>query len=141
LSRISSGISRRDYDCIESVQSLTSTGWPARVKDVAVRMKVTPPTAVGFLEKLVGKALMEKGPSGYKLSPEGVAWLKEATRVHRLFETLLARTGMSLDEACRIASSVGADVDAAAVEKLCAHLSHPGSCPHGMPIPGGAEFD
>jgi Mn-dependent DtxR family transcriptional regulator len=138
---MSGGISRRDYDCIESVQSLTSTGWPARVKDVAARMKVAPPTAVEFLDKLVAKALVEKGPSGYKLSPDGIAFLKEATRVHRLLETLLARTGMSLDEACRIASSVGTDVDAAAVEKLCAHLSHPGSCPHGMPIPGGDKYD
>jgi len=104
-------------------------------------MRVAPPTAVGFLDKLVGKALIEKGPSGYKLSSQGITWLKEATRVHRLLETLLARTGMSLDEACRIAASVGADVDAAAVEKLCAHLSHPDSCPHGMPIPGGDRYD
>jgi len=141
LSRIGGGLSRRDYDCIESVHSLSATGWPARVKDVAAMMNVSPPTAVGFLDKLVGRALIEKGPNGYKLSDEGAAWLNEATRVHRLLETLLARTGMSLEEACRIASSVGGDVDSKAVEKLCAHLSHPGSCPHGRPIPGGDKYD
>jgi Mn-dependent DtxR family transcriptional regulator len=111
------------------------------VKDIAARMKVAPPTAVEFLDKLVGKDLIEKGPNGYRLSEEGTVCLNGATRVHRLFETLLARTGMSLDEACRIASSVGGDVDSVALEKLCAHLSHPGSCPHGRPIPGGDRYD
>lgn len=138
---MNTGLSRRDYDCIESVQSLSSKGWPARVKDVAAKMNVTPPTAVGFLDKLVERDLVEKGPSGYRLSKEGSAWLKDVTRAHRLLETLLARTGMSLEEACRIASSVAGDVDSDAVEKLCAHLSHPSACPHGRPIPGGDKYD
>lgn len=141
MRRTNGGLSRRDHDCIESVHSLSSNGWPARVKDVAAKMKVTPPTAVGFLDKLVARALVEKGPSGYRLSDEGSAWLKDATRAHRLLETLLARTGMSLEEACRIASSVGGDLDSDAVEKLCAHLSHPDACPHGRPIPEGDKYD
>ncbi len=138
---MSGGLSRRDYDCIESVYALSSGGWSARVKDVAARMKVAPPTAVEFLDKLMGMALVEKGPSGYRLSEKGSERLNEATRTHRLLETLLARTGIPLEDACRISSSLGGPLDEATNEKLCAHLSHPNACPHGRPIPGGEEHD
>ncbi len=141
MRRITGSLSRRDYDCMESVQSLSGSGWPARVKDIAASMDVSPPTAVGFLEKLVQKSLVEKGPNGYRLSQSGSVSLSEATRAHRLFETLLARTGMPLEEACRIASAVGVEVNSAAMEKICAHLSHPDSCPHGRPIPEGDKYD
>ena len=130
-------LSRRDYDCIDSVYELSSTGWPARVKDVAGRMKVRPPTAVEFLDKLSGGGFVEKGPSGYRLTKEGVKRLDEATRTHRLMETLLARNGISLDEACRISSSIGGTIGEADLEKLCENMSHPDTCPHGRPIPRG----
>ena len=130
-------LSRRDYDCIESVFSLSSDGWPARVKDVARMLDVTPPTAVGFLDKLIGEGFVEKGPSGYRLTREGVKRLDEATRTHRLMETLLARNGISLEEACRIASSIGGTIGEADLEKLCENMSHPDTCPHGRPIPRG----
>ena len=132
-------ISRRDYDCIETVFSLSAEGWPARVKDVASRMKVSPPTAVEFLEKLKGMSLVEKGPSGYRLSKQGLASLNEATRAHRLLETLLVRNGLPLEQACRISSSIGAPIAEEDLEKLCANMQHPNTCPHGKPIPIGAR--
>lgn len=138
---MNSTLSRRDYDCIESVYSLTSAGWSARVKDVATKMKVAPPTAVEFLDKLIGLGLVEKGSSGYRLSGKGTECFNEATRAHRLLETLLARVGIPLEEACRISSSLGGPIDQAAMEKLCAHLSHPDTCPHGRPIPVGDKYD
>lgn len=132
-------LSRREYDYIDSVHSLSSDGWPARVKDVAARLKVAPPTAVEFLEKLVGMSLVEKGPSGYRLSKKGEEQYVEATRTHRLFETLLARNGIPLEEACRISSSLGGAVNEADLESLCAHMRHPETCPHGRPIPVGSH--
>jgi DtxR family Mn-dependent transcriptional regulator len=132
-------LSRRDYVCIASVFFLSSGGWPARVKDIANRMRVSPPTAVEFLEKLKGLSLVEKGPSGYRLTKVGLQRFNEATRAHRLLETLLVRNGMSLDQACRISSSVEVPIAEADLEKLCANLQHPETCPHGSPIPTGAS--
>lgn len=109
------------------------------MKDVANRMKVSPPTAVGFLDKLKGMALVEKGPSGYRLSKKGVDCLNDATRSHRLLETLLVRNGLLPDEACRVSSSLGGPIREPELEKLCANLSHPETCPHGRPIPTGAK--
>lgn len=133
--------SRREFDCLDSIHALSSGGWPARVKDVASMLKVTPPTAVGFLDKLVEMSLVEKGPSGYRLTQKGNECFNEATRAHRLFETLLTRTGIPLEEACKISSSIDGAIDEATLETLCAHLSHPGSCPHGRPIPRGDKYD
>ncbi len=132
-------LSKRDYDCIEAVDALSLNGWPARVRDVAGRMKVTPPTAVQFLDKLIEMDLVEKGPSGYRLSRRGTVCLNEATRAHRLLETLLVRSGLPLREACRVSSSLSLPIDEVDLEKLCAHMSHPDRCPHGRPIPVGAQ--
>ncbi|MDG6909266.1 MAG: metal-dependent transcriptional regulator [Nitrososphaerota archaeon] len=130
-------LSRRDYDCLETVHDLSSEGWPARVKDIAGRMKVQPPTAVGFLDKLSGEGLVEKGPSGYRLSKDGSSCYNEATRTHRLLETLFSRNGVPLEAACRISSSIGRSIDETDLERLCANMSHPETCPHGRPIPRG----
>ena len=124
---------------MEAVHSLNSDGWPARVKDIAVAMKVAPPTAVQFLDKLKDMQLVEKGPSGYRLSKKGTECFNEATRTHRLMETLLVRNGLPLEEACRVSASIDTLIDEADLEKLCAHLSHPDRCPHGRPIPVGAS--
>ena len=136
---MSLGLSRRDYDCIESVYSLSAGGWPARVKDIAATLKVAPPTAVEFLDKLVSMALVEKGPSGYRLSAKGLDSFNGVKRTHRLIETLLTRNGISLDEACRISSSLGGAINEVDLENLCAHMSHPDTCPHGRPIPVGSH--
>lgn len=130
-------LSRRDYECMESVHDLSSQGWPARVKDVAGKMKVKSPTALEFLDKLIGAGLVEKGPSGYRLTAEGTRCFDEALRAHRLLETLFTRNGIGLETACRMSSFVGGSIDEADLEKLCANMSHPQTCPHGRPIPGG----
>ncbi len=134
---MASNLSRRDYDCIESVYDLSSGGWAARVKDVAGRMNVRPPTAVGFLEKLTGEGLVEKGPSGYRLSKKGTECYYEATRTHRLLETLFSRNGLPLEVACRMSSSIVDTIDDEDLERLCSKMSHPETCPHGRPIPVG----
>ncbi len=137
MNKTSLTLSRRDYDYIESVHALSSRGWPARVKDIAATLKVAPPTAVEFLDKLVSRSLVERGPSGYRLSKAGIACFNGATRTHRLFETLLTRSGIPLEEACRISSGFGSTINEADLERLCAHMSHPEKCPHGKPIPVG----
>lgn len=109
------------------------------MKDVAAKMKVAPPTAVQFLDKMTELELVEKGPTGYRLSENGRRRFDEATRTHRLLETLFSRNGIPLDAACEISSSIGFVIDEAYLERLCANMSHPDTCPHGRPIPVGAH--
>ncbi|MDG6991618.1 MAG: metal-dependent transcriptional regulator [Nitrososphaerota archaeon] len=133
------GLTERDYDCMVSINALTFKGWPARVKEISASMKVKPPTAVGFLEKLTGLNLVEKGNIGYRLTGRGKEVLDSVTRAHRLFETLLSEAGIPLDNACRISSSIDRHVNGDFLEALCSVLRHPDRCPHGSPIPGGVR--
>jgi DtxR family Mn-dependent transcriptional regulator len=134
-------LSRRDIECMSAVERLTSGGWPARLKDISESLKVRPPTALQFLERLTRKSLLEKGPAGYRLTMEGTKALDRLRRAHRLFESLLSSTGVSAEEACRISSLVDRHLDEGTASLLCARLSHPRRCPHGMPIPAGDEND
>jgi DtxR family Mn-dependent transcriptional regulator len=134
-------LTTRESDCLFTIERLTSGGWAARVKDIAEEMRVSPPTAVEYLVKLSDAGLVEKGVTGYRLSAEGTRSVDRLIRVHRLFETLLFRAGMSIDEAHRISSSVDRHVGANEAAVLCAKLNHPKTCPHDRPIPAGDEFD
>jgi DtxR family transcriptional regulator, Mn-dependent transcriptional regulator len=131
----------RDYDCLSAMKHLTADGWAARLKDVAAEMGVKPPTAIGFLERLIMASAVEKGAGGYRLTKEGLNLSNELTRSHRLFETLFVRTGIPIDEAHRISSSIDRYVDGRALAVLCARLDHPKKCPHNMPIPAGDKYD
>jgi DtxR family Mn-dependent transcriptional regulator len=136
-----SSLTKRDYDCLKAVKTLTADGWVARVKDVANNMEVKPPTALGFLDRLVQLSAVEKGSVGYRLTRKGSRLVDELTRSHRLFETLLFRTGMSVDEAHMISASIDRHIDDRAAALLCARLDHPKKCPHDMPIPAGDQYD
>ena len=105
------------------------------MKDVAASMKVAPPTAVEFLDKMSEASMIEKGPSGYRLSAKGMECYNVAMRTHRLLETLFSRNGLPLEVACKVSASIGNEIDEADLEKLCANLSHPDTCPHGRPKP------
>lgn len=141
MSLIEAELTGREADCIAAVERLTSGGWPARLKDISEALGVRPPTALQFLERLRKESLLEKGPSGYRLTEGGARALDRLRRAHRLFESLLSSAGFSAEEACRISSLVDRHLDERAASVLCAGLSHPRKCPHGMPIPAGDEND
>jgi len=134
-------LTKRDYDCLRAIMALTADGWAARVKDVASALGVRPPTVIGFLDRLVQLSVVERGPGGYRLSRKGSKLVDELTRSHRLFETLLFRTGLTIEEAHLISLSIDKDIDDKAAALLCARLNHPKKCPHDMPIPAGDQYD
>ena len=134
-------LTKREADCVGAVAELTSLGWPARLKDVAASMHVRAPTALEFVERLARGGFVEKGATGYRLTARGREVAGELVRAHRLFELLLFRSGMSLEEAHRISSLVDKHVDERATSELCAQLNHPKTCPHGASIPAGDRFD
>ncbi len=128
-------VTERDCDCLQSVQKLSSNGWPARLKDISSDLNVAGPTALGFLDSLMSKSLVEKGRTGYRLTEKGAGVLREVYRSHRVFESLLFQLGVPLDDACAMSSKVDKVIDAKAIDALCSHLGHPSSCPHGYDIP------
>ncbi|MDG6929293.1 MAG: metal-dependent transcriptional regulator [Nitrososphaerota archaeon] len=134
-------LTRRERECLISVYELSADGWPARVRDISDQMKVKPPTAVGFLERLSAVLMVERGAAGYRLSAKGREMIDGIMRSHRIFETFLTGIGVALQEACRIASEVDMHIEPPTINALCAHIGHPSECPHGRKIPGGDDLD
>jgi putative ABC transport system ATP-binding protein len=71
-----------------------------------------------------------------KFTDAGRAQAAEAVRRQRLGETLLERT---LERGGGAECGEGLPVAASIVDQVCAFLEHPPSCPHGRPIPRGAD--
>lgn len=134
-------LTQRDYDFLAIVRNLTDEGWPARIKDIAKKLNVKPPTAVEYIDRLVKCQALEKGPSGYRLTEKGYKLTDDMERVHRLFETLLYKTGLPLIKAHKISSFIDRQIDSKEVEEICSFLDHPKQCPHGEPIPPGDDHD
>lgn len=132
-------VTDRNCDCLRAVQKFSSNGWPARLKDISADLDVAGPTALGFLNSLMRKAFVEKGATGYRLTEKGLQRLRALDRSHRVFESLLFKVGVPLDEACAASSKVDSLMDTKAVDALCSHLGHPGKCPHGREIPHEAH--
>ncbi len=130
-----SHVTERDCECLLSVQKFSSNGWPARLKEISSDLNVAGPTALGFLDSLMSKSLVEKGKTGYRLTDKGAEILREMYRSHRVFESLLFKLGVPLNDACEMSSRIDKVIDAKAVDALCSHLGHPSSCPHGYGIP------
>jgi DtxR family Mn-dependent transcriptional regulator len=128
-------MSERDFDCLRTVEKLSANGWPARLKDISSDLNVRGPTALGFLDSLVRKSLVERGPTGYRSTESGTKLLRDNYRAHRVFESLLYKLGVPLGDACEMSSKVDETMDARAVDVFCSYLGHPRLCPHGLEIP------
>ncbi len=128
---------KRDIEYLRAVLEEERERGEARLKDVASRVGVRPPTALEALRKLEDMGyLSHEHRRGYKLTEKGLRLCEEAIRKHRIIETYLVFfLGYNPDAACRYASRFDIYVPLDVVDRMCELLGHPDKCPHGMPIP------
>lgn len=129
-------LTARELECLRTLGRLTGTGWPAKLKAIAAELGVRPPTALELLDRLIRRGLVEKGPTGYRLSKEGGLAASKLDRAHRLLEVIFERAGLPPQKACLFSGDIGAALPDEALNALCRLLNHPRLCPHGNPIPG-----
>ncbi len=110
-------------------------------KSMAKELNVKRPTAFEFIKKLEERGYLLRDEGGYILTNLGIQEAERVLRNHRLIETLLYRAGVSLDDACLLASKIEMDIADIDVERICEYLGNPTSCPHGKPIPRGEKFE
>lgn len=118
---------------------LTVQQWspPATVSKVAEFMGVSAPSASEMLRRLEQQGLVRPADEGVDLTPAGQRKATTVVRRLRLAERLLADVlkldlPKVYDEACKMEHVISDEVE----ERLAAILGHPGTCPHGLPIPG-----
>ncbi|HZY95216.1 MAG TPA: metal-dependent transcriptional regulator [Candidatus Bathyarchaeia archaeon] len=127
-------LTKREVEYLLSVELLTQDAWPARITDIAKSLGVKTPSAVELVNGLIAKKLLQRGPSGIRLTGLGARELQGMHRSHRLLESMLLRIGMKPAEACTESRRIDLYSSKELLRAICKYLGHPVSCPHKMQI-------
>jgi DtxR family Mn-dependent transcriptional regulator len=126
-------------DYLKAIYDLTlDEGW-ATTNSIAERMRVTPASATGMIQRLAAAnpPLLEyRKHHGVLLTPAGERVALEVIRHHRLIELFLQRTlGYSWDEVHAEADRLEHVISEQFEERIAQALGDPLHDPHGEPIP------
>src|SRR5688572_13121042 len=130
-------ISIQDY--LKHIYELTENGESASTNALAKKLKISPPSVTGMLQKLASAkpALVEYHKhQGVTLTTEGKRAALEVIRHHRLLEAWLVQTlGYSWDEVHEEAERLEHVISEDFEERIAAAMGHPVRDPHGELIP------
>lgn len=130
-------ISIQDY--LKSIYELTENGESASTNALAKKLKISPPSVTGMIQKLASAkpALVEyQKHQGVTLTKEGRKAALEVIRHHRLLEAWLVQTlGYSWDEVHEEAERLEHVISEDFEERIAAAMGHPVRDPHGELIP------
>ena len=130
-------ISIQDY--LKHIYELTENGESATTNALAKKLKISPPSVTGMIQKLAyaKPALVEyQKHQGATLTAEGKRAALEVIRHHRLLEAWLVQTlGYSWDEVHEEAERLEHVISEDFEKRIAAAMGHPDRDPHGEPIP------
>jgi Mn-dependent DtxR family transcriptional regulator len=127
-------LTRRQVDALRAIGGRETAARGISLKEIAVSLRVTPPSALGFLTPLEHMGLIARYRGKSRLTQRGRATLVEYQRHHRVAESLFSQLGLTPDATCVAAREVDLAISHHTVEQLCAAEGHPSLCPHGAPI-------
>ncbi len=130
-------VSSQDY--LKNIYELTENGENASTTALAAKLKVSPPSVTGMIQKLS----TEKPPlveyqkhQGVTLTKDGKKAALEVIRHHRLLEAWLVQTlGYSWDEVHEEAERLEHVISEDFERRIAAAMGHPLRDPHGELIP------
>lgn len=137
MSALTENITSQTEDFLQAIYRLQERNGAARTGELVKTLKVVPGTITNTVERLEKRGLVtHEAYKGVKLTDKGKRIALRVLRRHRLSERLLTEIlDVEWDEshqvACKLEHGVSNDV-ASRIEKV---LGHPGTCPHGNPIP------
>lgn len=128
-------LTRRQIDALRTIGAGETPERGVPLKATADALKVSPPSALGYLTPLEELGLIARHRGKSRLTARGQSTLTEYQRHHRVAETLFADAGFSAEASCQAAREVDLAISHRTVESVCRVESHPRRCPHGEPIP------
>ena len=130
-------ISIQDY--LKTIYELTENGENASTNALAHKMKISPPSVTGMIQKLASSkpALVEyQKHQGVTLTRDGRKAALEVIRHHRLLEAWLVQTlGYSWDEVHEEAERLEHVISEDFERRIATAMGHPTRDPHGELIP------
>lgn len=130
-------ITRRERDCLISLEEESPKGFPMRLHQIASLLRIKPPTALNVVRRLEQKGLAKSKSGMIILTEMGEYTAKRILMVHRTYETLLCQSGVSESSACQDAANVDFIIPEDEARLILKKIGSPSSCPHGKPIPRG----
>ncbi|MGA7860696.1 MAG: metal-dependent transcriptional regulator [Thermoplasmata archaeon] len=127
-------LTRRQVDSLRTIARHETPARGVSLKTTAASLKVTPPSALGYLTPLEGMGLIVRHRGKSRLTSKGRSTLIEYQRHHRVAESLFGQLGLTPQDTCEAAREVDLAISHHTVERICAAEGHPSVCPHGQPI-------
>jgi DtxR family Mn-dependent transcriptional regulator len=126
-------------DYLKTIFDLTASNQSAATTTLAARLRVTPASVTGMLQRMAAAnppLVVYRKHKGVTLTAAGKKAALEVIRRHRLLETYLVKElGYGWDEvheeACRLEHVISDDLAA----RIASTLGNPSRDPHGDPIP------
>ena len=87
-----------------------------------------------FPSRLKRKGLIEENRGSIITTQKGKSTYRDIIMMHRCFETLLNKAGVSANTACKEAQKVDYLLDTNCAKPLLRFVGNPKICPHGKPI-------
>jgi DtxR family Mn-dependent transcriptional regulator len=126
-------------DYLRCIYELTPGGAPASTNAVAGRLRVSPASVTGMVQKLAAlqpALVVYKKHHGVRLTRRGTQAALEVIRHHRLLETWLVRSlGYPWDEVHGEAEKLEHSISDELERRIATALGNPDRDPHGDPIP------
>lgn len=130
-------------DYLLVIYTLQDRNLPVTGARLAERLKVSRPTVLGMLQRMVRDNLATLSQDKkVSLTPKGWEMAESVVRRHRLAERLFTDLlGLKWYDAHEEAHQLEHAISDAVAERISAVLNHPQTCPHGNPIPGNYPKD
>ncbi|AEM39168.1 iron (metal) dependent repressor, DtxR family [Pyrolobus fumarii 1A] len=127
-------LNRREEEYLEAMLFLEKSKGKIRVKDLAERLGVKPPTVVEFLEKLAKKGLVDyKKHSGVSLTPLGRRVAEEVYKRHLAIKKFLMMLGVPEDIAERDACYIEHGISDESLRLITLFIEFVENCPGDLP--------
>lgn len=128
-------LTRRQVDTLRALKDDKAARTGVHLSRVAEILAISAPSALAHLTALESLGLVDRYRGRSRLTPKGQSCLLEYERHHRIVERMFDRMGLPRERLCEAAREVDLSIGHATIERLCVADGHPGTCPHGEPIP------
>jgi DtxR family Mn-dependent transcriptional regulator len=124
-------------ESLEALYRLNQLGAVVPIEVLARKLQISRADAIERIVRLQALGLVTSSPAlELGLTHSGAAWGATRVRRHRLVERLLHdQLGLPWEQVHEEAARIAPAISFALEERLDTVLGHPGTCPHGNPIP------
>ncbi|MCW6157910.1 MAG: metal-dependent transcriptional regulator [Thermoplasmatales archaeon] len=129
-------VTKRERDCLIALEEDSQNGFPMRLHQIASTLGIKPPTALNVIKRLEEKGLARSVDGMTILTDSGKKIAEGILLVHRTYESLLCKSGVSENSACEEAAEVDFIIPTRNARLILRTIGNPKMCPHGKPIIG-----